>query len=207
MGARTSLSAETSGSCEGRGKVAGQPVIERCCGQECPRAGVRSSHSARIGGSYLAQGNSRHQPVVGRCCGQECPRAGVRSSYSARIGGPRETPGISRSSDVAAGRNARAPECGVPCLAADWAPHLASGKYFMTTKLLFLSVSLAFTCLQGRAAIYIVDQNAPGAADTNPGTEAKPFKTIQHAADLSQPGDAIFVMTGHYPERVRVKNS
>ncbi|HZR18635.1 MAG TPA: DUF1565 domain-containing protein [Verrucomicrobiae bacterium] len=77
----------------------------------------------------------------------------------------------------------------------------------MTTKLLFLSVSLAFTCLQGRAAIYIVDQDAPGAADTNPGTEAKPFKTIQHAADLSQPGDAIFVMTGHYPERVRVKNS
>src|SRR5215831_5697969 len=39
-----------------------------------------------------------------------------------------------------------------------------------------------------RARTYIVDQGAPGTAETNPGTEEKPFRTIQHAADLAQPG-------------------
>jgi hypothetical protein len=58
---------------------------------------------------------------------------------------------------------------------------------------------------QVRAATYVVDQAAPGAADTNPGTEEKPFKTIQHAADLATPGDTVCVMTGKYDERVKVK--
>jgi hypothetical protein len=35
---------------------------------------------------------------------------------------------------------------------------------------------------QAHAAVYVVDQAAPGAADTNPGTEEKPFKTVQRAA-------------------------
>ena len=52
---------------------------------------------------------------------------------------------------------------------------------------------------------YVVDQAAPGAADTNPGTEEKPFKTVQHAADAVRPGDKVFVMAGRYDERVRVK--
>ena len=56
-----------------------------------------------------------------------------------------------------------------------------------------------------RTALYVVDQAAPGAADTNPGTEDKPFKTIQHAADVAQPGDTIYVMAGKYDERVKVK--
>ncbi len=55
-----------------------------------------------------------------------------------------------------------------------------------------------------RAAAYVVDQAAPGAADTNPGTEDKPFRTVQHAADVAQPGDTIHVMAGKYDERVRV---
>ena len=58
---------------------------------------------------------------------------------------------------------------------------------------------------QVRAATYVVDQAAPGAADTNPGTEEKPFKTIQHAADTAQPGDSVCVMAGKYDERVKVK--
>ncbi len=57
------------------------------------------------------------------------------------------------------------------------------------------------------AATYVVDQAAPGAADTNPGTEEKPFKTVQHAADVAQPGDTIYVMAGKYDERVKVKTS
>ncbi len=71
-----------------------------------------------------------------------------------------------------------------------------------------LSVVLV-TCPFGRAyaATYLVDQGAPEAADTNPGTEARPFKTVQHAADLAQPGDTVCVMAGKYDERVKVKNN
>jgi len=56
-----------------------------------------------------------------------------------------------------------------------------------------------------RAATYVVDQAASAAADTNPGTEEKPFKTVQHAADAAKPGDTVYVMAGKYDERVRVK--
>ena len=55
------------------------------------------------------------------------------------------------------------------------------------------------------AATYVVDQAAAGAADTNPGTEEKPFKTVQHAADATKPGDTVCVMAGKYDERVKVK--
>ena len=58
---------------------------------------------------------------------------------------------------------------------------------------------------QVRAATLVVDQAAPSAADTNLGTEEKPFKTVQHAADAAQPGDTIYVMAGKYDERVKVK--
>ena len=56
-----------------------------------------------------------------------------------------------------------------------------------------------------RAAIYIVDQAAPGAADTNPGTEQMPFKTVQYAADVTGPGDIVYVMEGKYDKRIKVK--
>jgi hypothetical protein len=58
---------------------------------------------------------------------------------------------------------------------------------------------------QAQAAVSVVDQAAPGAADTNAGTEENPFKTIQHAADVAGPGDTVCVMAGEYDERVRVK--
>jgi hypothetical protein len=58
---------------------------------------------------------------------------------------------------------------------------------------------------QVRAATYVVDQAAPGAADTNPGTEEKPFKTVQRAAGAAKPGDTVYVMAGKYDERVKVK--
>ena len=57
------------------------------------------------------------------------------------------------------------------------------------------------------AANYVVDQAAPGAADTNAGTEEQPFKTVQHAADLAKPGDTVFVMAGSYAERIKVRTS
>ena len=62
-----------------------------------------------------------------------------------------------------------------------------------------------FTLGHVRAATYVVDKAAPGAADTNPGTEQMPFKTVQHAADTAGPGDTVYVMAGKYDERVKVK--
>jgi hypothetical protein len=56
-----------------------------------------------------------------------------------------------------------------------------------------------------RAAAYVVDQAAPGAADINPGTEQMPFKTVQHAADVIKPGDTVYVMAGKYDGRIKVK--
>jgi alpha-L-arabinofuranosidase len=41
-----------------------------------------------------------------------------------------------------------------------------------------------------------------GGNDANPGTRTAPFRTIQHAADLAQPGDVITVHAGIYRERV-----
>jgi hypothetical protein len=58
-----------------------------------------------------------------------------------------------------------------------------------------------------KAAIYVVDQAAPGAADTNPGTEEAPLRTVQRAADLVEPGDTIFVMAGDYKERIKITTS
>jgi hypothetical protein len=56
------------------------------------------------------------------------------------------------------------------------------------------------------AATYVVDQAAPGAADTNPGTEQQPFLTVQHAAAAAKVGDTIDVMAGKYDERITVKS-
>ena len=72
----------------------------------------------------------------------------------------------------------------------------------------FCLVALSVILLNARAArasVYVVDQAAPGAADTNSGTEEKPFKTIQRAADVAKPGDTVYVMAGRYEERVEVK--
>ncbi len=41
-----------------------------------------------------------------------------------------------------------------------------------------------------------------GGSDTNPGTRREPFRTIQHAADIAQPGDVVTVHQGVYRERI-----
>jgi alpha-N-arabinofuranosidase len=43
---------------------------------------------------------------------------------------------------------------------------------------------------------------APGGNDSNAGTQPAPFRTIQHAAELAQPGDVITVHEGVYRERI-----
>ena len=54
---------------------------------------------------------------------------------------------------------------------------------------------------------YHVSQNHPQASDTNPGTEALPFRTIGHAAQLVKPGERVWVHSGIYRELVRPRFS
>src|SRR6185437_9491957 len=48
---------------------------------------------------------------------------------------------------------------------------------------------------------------ATAGSNTNPGTLAQPFKTIQYAADAAKAGDTVDVMGGVYRETVTVHNS
>ncbi len=57
------------------------------------------------------------------------------------------------------------------------------------------------------AGEYHVAQLAPNASDSNPGTEAQPFLTIQHAVDMVGPGDTIHVKAGIYREAVTLGTS
>lgn len=49
-----------------------------------------------------------------------------------------------------------------------------------------------------RAVTYYVDQSHPLGSDNNPGTEALPWKTINHAATVLQAGDTALVKEGTY---------
>ena len=53
--------------------------------------------------------------------------------------------------------------------------------------------------------IYFVDGNL--GSDLNPGSQAKPWQTIQKAADMISVGDTVMVLSGTYPERVDVEGS
>jgi len=48
---------------------------------------------------------------------------------------------------------------------------------------------------------------SPGGDDSNAGTRQKPFKTIQHAANLAAPGDTILLMDGEFFESVTIRRS
>ncbi len=48
---------------------------------------------------------------------------------------------------------------------------------------------------------------APDGDDTGPGSASAPWKTIQHAADVLQPGDTVYVRGGVYSEAVAINVS
>ena len=50
---------------------------------------------------------------------------------------------------------------------------------------------------------YYVDNNAPKANDAAPGTKEQPFRTINRAAQVLQPGERVVIATGTYRECVR----
>ena len=47
---------------------------------------------------------------------------------------------------------------------------------------------------------------APGGSDANPGTRAKPFRTLTKAASAMRNGDVCYVRAGTYRETVRLRN-
>ena len=49
---------------------------------------------------------------------------------------------------------------------------------------------------------YYVDNRNPKAADSNPGTAELPFLTINHAAQVVEPGERVVITSGVYRERV-----
>ena len=53
------------------------------------------------------------------------------------------------------------------------------------------------------ARTYHVAQGNAAASDDNPGSAEKPFKTVQHAAEVLQPGERVVVHAGIYRECVR----
>src|SRR5262245_59997508 len=65
------------------------------------------------------------------------------------------------------------------------------------------TLSLAFLSIAPLCAIRAAQFHvATSGKDSNPGTKSAPLRTIQRAADLAQPGDAITVHEGVYRERV-----
>lgn len=48
---------------------------------------------------------------------------------------------------------------------------------------------------------------ATGGDDANPGTSASPWRTIQHAADIANAGDTVYIHGGTYNETVTIKRS
>ena len=70
-----------------------------------------------------------------------------------------------------------------------------------------IAAAVLVTLVSGGAAwsaeLYVA-QNDPAAADTNAGTEAKPFKTIQPAVDASKVGGTIYIKAGTYTEAIRI---
>ncbi|MCP4989911.1 MAG: DUF1565 domain-containing protein, partial [Colwellia sp.] len=57
----------------------------------------------------------------------------------------------------------------------------------------------------GSTPTYYVSTN--GNDITGNGSSSKPFRTIQHAADVAKSGDTVFVRKGIYYERIEMKNS
>ncbi len=50
---------------------------------------------------------------------------------------------------------------------------------------------------------YYVDRNAKNAEDSGPGTKDHPFRTINHAAQILQPGESVVIASGVYREAIR----
>jgi hypothetical protein len=64
--------------------------------------------------------------------------------------------------------------------------------------------SVAYVSPDHMATTYYI---APDGDDGNPGTEAAPWATLQHAADTMQPGDTVYLRGGVYHQYVALERS
>ena len=72
---------------------------------------------------------------------------------------------------------------------------------FSILLMLFLPISAAFG--QSNSSFYV----STTGSDSNPGTQAAPWRTIQHAADTVHAGSTVTVRAGIYEELVTIKTS
>ena len=85
---------------------------------------------------------------------------------------------------------------------------MIAGESFVKTpaflsSVIFAAVWSGLAVTPGVSALELfVDQRHTSACNTNAGTEAAPFKTIQPAVDAAQPGDTIWVKAGDYEDKV-----
>jgi Right handed beta helix region/Protein of unknown function (DUF1565) len=75
----------------------------------------------------------------------------------------------------------------------------------MKSKFALLLIFLA--CVSGAFAQNNNFYVSTTGSDTNPGTEAAPWRTVQHAADLARAGNTVNVRSGIYEELVTIKSS
>jgi hypothetical protein len=77
---------------------------------------------------------------------------------------------------------------------------LSYGKPLKKVPIFLTTIFTAFYLVEvSLAATYYVSINGK---DTNPGTDAAPWRTVSKAAQMLQPGDTVFIKGGNYVEQV-----
>ncbi|NWF51392.1 MAG: right-handed parallel beta-helix repeat-containing protein [Ignavibacteriaceae bacterium] len=77
----------------------------------------------------------------------------------------------------------------------------------MLRKIYLISLAVVFLTADIFSTKYYVDGANPAAKDSNPGTEALPFKTIQKGINTAVAGDTVIVKYSTYFENIVIKNS
>jgi parallel beta-helix repeat protein len=72
--------------------------------------------------------------------------------------------------------------------------------------ILFVVISSGGSNITARSSFYSLYYVAMDGNDDNVGSESHPWRTLQHAADMAQPGDTILVRSGTYPG-LRIESS
>lgn len=85
-----------------------------------------------------------------------------------------------------------------------WSALLVFAALFFLTEGRFESRAGAKAAWSPQGAVFYV---APTGDDSNPGTAAYPWQTIQKAADTLAAGDTVYIRAGTYTERVTPQNS
>jgi hypothetical protein len=80
-------------------------------------------------------------------------------------------------------------------------------KKAVLTFIIFFIIVISVWSVRGYGSVYYVAQRDVNSSDTNPGTEAKPFKTISKAAEVARAGDTVIIKPGLYREALIPRHS